>query len=74
MDHKCHKAEIIESMKKTLDGNGRPGLRDTVSQLVTAVEGLNKRLDRMDQRGRFNISTLIAIGSLVIATVAILSK
>jgi hypothetical protein len=85
MEHKCQKEEIISRIIKTLDGNGQPGMRDTVARIdenlynldrrmVEGFESINKRLDAKEQKGQFNVTTLIAIGSLVIAIIAIIYK
>jgi hypothetical protein len=85
MEHKCQKEEIIARINKTLDGNGQPGMKDTVARIdqnldnldrrmSEGFESINKRLDAKEQKGQFNVTTLIAIGSLVIAIIAIIYK
>jgi hypothetical protein len=74
MDHKCHKEEIISEVVKALNGNGQPGLRQTVPALTESVNGLIKRLDRMDQRGQFNVTTIIAILAVVVSVYAIIKS
>lgn len=73
-DHKCHKEEIISSVTKAISGNGQPGLTVTVARLTEQVSELNKKLDKMNNRAQFNITTAISLAAIVIAAIAILVK
>lgn len=70
--HDCYKVDIIESLEKAINGNGQPGLITTVAKLTECVNGLNNRLDRMDNRSRFSITTIIAIGAVIASVIALI--
>lgn len=85
MEHKCHKEEIITEMKKALNGNGQPGVIQRVERIDQNLQNLgenmkmgfsdiNKRLDKKDQKSQFNVTTVIGIGALIIAIIAIFLK
>ena len=86
MPCKCSKETEIsaintrsEDMYKVLNGNGKPGVRDTVVTLSERVESLSDKMDtvgvkidRMIESKRFHITTIISIAAVVIAIIAII--
>lgn len=81
MDHKCNKegelAEIytkVESLDKVINGNGKPGLRDTVVLLTERVNVLIEKMDSSKGDKRYIITTLISVAAIAVATFAIILK
>lgn len=81
MEHKCNKeAEIaevytkVESLDKVINGNGKPGLRDTVVLLTERVNVLIDKMDNTKGDRRYSITTVISIAAIVVATLAIILK
>lgn len=78
-EHKCNKeAEIasihtkVDKIEKIIDGNGKPGLRDTVVILSEQVATLIKVIENMEVKKRFNWTTVIAITAVLVSIIAIL--
>lgn len=81
MDHKCNKeaeiAEIytmVEGLDKVINGNGKPGLRDTVVTLTERVNALIEKMDSTKGDRRYSITTVIAIVAVGVAVAAIIIK
>jgi hypothetical protein len=80
-DHKCSKegeiAEIhtkVDKIEHVIDGNGKPGLRDTVVILSEQVTTLIRVIEDMEKKRQFNLTTVISLAAIIISTVVAILK
>jgi hypothetical protein len=77
--HKCDKeAEIsaihtkVNALWHTIEGNGKPGLNDTVVELATVIRELKGALDRKDTKNQWRTGLIITIAGTIITLINVL--